>query len=112
CSGWLRIKKKECHRCGLQLEANFNESPLVVLAREEQDFILDFVFCGGNFRALSMKLGLTYPTVRGHLDRIISKLETIASLENVDGILEAIDQGKIRPDEGIKKLRKLKESSS
>ena len=107
CQGWLTIRKKECRNCGLQLEADFDESPLVTLAREEQDFVLEFVLCGGSFKALSERLGLTYPTTRGYLDRIIHKLEVIGHSRTVKDLRGAIDRGEIRPDEGIEKLRKL-----
>jgi hypothetical protein len=109
CSGWLRVTKKECRKCGLKLEADFQENPLVSLAREEQDFLLDFVICRGNFKALSQKLGLTYPTVRSYLDRIIAKMESLSHSITADEVLDGIGQGRINPEEGIKKLRKLKE---
>jgi hypothetical protein len=108
CKSWLRIKKKQCRHCGLQLEADFEENPLVMLSREEQDFILDFVLCGGNFKALSEKLGASYPTLRSYLDTIIAKLRQMSDMVNAGDILEAIDEGKIRPEEGIEKLKKLR----
>jgi len=107
CQGWLTVRKKQCSSCGLQLEAEFEESPLVTLAREEQDFIVEFVLSGGNFKALSEKLGLTYPTTRTYLDRIIHKLEALTRYRTADEILAAIERGEIQPEEGIEKLRKL-----
>jgi hypothetical protein len=108
CKGWLRTRKKWCERCGLQLEAEFDENPLVMLSREEQDFLLDFILSSGSFKALSEKLGLSYPTVRSYFDTIVGKLEQVAGAETAAEILDAIDKGKIRPEEGIEKLRKLR----
>ena len=79
-----------------------------MLAREEQDFLLEFVLLRGNIKALCERLDLTYPTVRAHLDRIADKLETLRGATTVQQILEAIDRGEIRPEEGIEKLRRLK----
>ena len=108
CQSWLRVRKKVCRSCGLQLEADFEEDPLTILAREEQDFVLDFVLCGGNFKVVCERLGLTYPTARSYLDRIIRKLEALSQSTTAEEILEAIDRGDIRPEEGIEKLKKLK----
>ena len=108
CSGWLKVTKKQCQQCGLQLEADFEENPLVTLSGEEQEFILNFILCGGSFKALAERTGDTYPTLRSYFDRIVMKLETLSSANSVDDILEAIDQGRIRPEEGIEKLKRLK----
>ncbi len=107
CQGWLTTQKKKCSSCGLQLEADFEESPLVMLAREEQDLIVEFVLAGGNFKALSEKLGLTYPTTRTYLDKIIHKLHVLSRSPTAEEILDAIERGEILPEDGIEKLRKL-----
>lgn len=108
CGNVLTVRKKECRRCGLGLEADFDESPLVLLPREEQDFILEFVLCGGNFRALSQEVGLTYPTLRTRLDRIITRLKGISRSVTAEGVLEAIDQGSLTAREGIRKLKAIR----
>ena len=95
CSSWLEIRKKACQKCGLQLEADFDENALVTLAREEQDFILEFVLCGGSFKALAEKLGATYPTLRSHLNRIITKLKTISGSLSASEILHALDNDRV-----------------
>lgn len=108
CRGWLAVRKKQCRSCGLMLEAEFDENPLTLLAREEQDFLLDFILAGGSFKALSERLGLTYPTTRSYFDRIADKLRAIGRAETAEGILAAIDRGEIRPEEGIEKLKRIR----
>lgn len=112
CGGYLRIRKKECTHCHLQLETDFEENPLVMLAREEQDFLLDFILVRGNFKTLCERLGLTYPTARVYLDRIVDKLERLAGARTAEKILEAIDRGEIRPEEGIEKLKKMRKGEA
>lgn len=109
CHSPLKVKKKECIQCGLQLEAEFDENPLFLLSRDEQDFILDFILCGGNLKALGDKLGLTYPTLRTRLDRIISRLEPLSQVVSAEQILNKIDKGELKPEEGIQQLKELKE---
>lgn len=107
CNGYLKIRKKECLHCHLQLEGDFTENPLLMLAREEQDFLLDFILARGNFKTLCERLGLTYPTARVYLDRIVDKLERLGGGLTAEQILEAIDRGELRPEEGVEKLKKL-----
>ena len=109
CKGNLKIKKKQCIDCGLQLEGEFDENPLAQLNREELDFVLDFVLMGGNFKALAERQNLTYPTLRVRLDKIIAKLEGSSKILTADRILEAIDKGELKPQEGIQQLKQIKE---
>ena len=109
CKGNLKIKKKQCTNCGLQLEGDLEENPLTQLNREEQDFILEFVLMGGNFKALAERQNLTYPTLRLRLDRIIAKLESTSKVLTADKILDAIDKGEMKPVDGIQQLKQIKE---
>lgn len=109
CKGTLRIVKKRCSKCGLQMETDFDENPLVLLPRQEQDFLLEFILCGGSFKSLAEKRGVTYPTVRSHLDRIINQLGELDKSSLVERILNDIDQGNIKPEEGIEKIKKIQE---
>ena len=108
CKGDLEIRKKVCCSCGLQLEADFDENPLFSLNREEQELVLEFILVGGNFKALGDKLGLTYPTLRLRMDKIIAKLETKTNSFTAAQILDMIHRGEITPLEGIERLKSLK----
>ena len=92
----------------MSLEGDFDENSLILLPREDQDFLLEFILCGGNFSNLTQKIGLTYPTLRSRLDRIIGELRKLESAERADDIINSIDQGKISPEAAINKLKKLK----
>jgi hypothetical protein len=108
CQGYLKITGKMCQKCGLQLEASFDENPLVMLPRDDQDFLLDFVLCAGNFKALSEKLEVTYPTLRARLNRIIDRIRSFDVSLAADAILEAIEQGAIDPEDGIEQIKQIK----
>ena len=112
CHGLLRVTRKRCERCGLGLEADFEQNPLALLSHDEQDFVLKFVLCGGNFRALSQEVGSTYPTLRAHLDRIIARLRGMSCALTAEDIVEAIDQGKLTPTEGAERLKTLRKEQT
>ena len=108
CRGTLRAVKKECLACGLKLEADFEEGPLALLSGAEHGFILDFVLCGGSLKALGERRGLSYPTVRSRLDRIIERLQEIQASVSAEGIIDAVDRGELPPGEAARRLRRLK----
>ncbi len=113
CTGPLRSVKKECLSCGLQFEAQFTESPLMLLSGVEKRFILDFVLCSGSFKALAEKRGLSYPTVRAQLNRIIDRLKSerrryaaSSTHTDMDALIDAVDAGTLAPEAAIRELRK------
>ena len=97
---------KKCGDCGLELRSEFDEGPFSRLTPVEQDFLHQFVLASGNFKALGERLDLTYPTLRGRLDRIIAKLEPPAGA-SPDEMLDAVERGTVSPDDAIARLEKM-----
>ena len=75
CESKLNIKKLECSGCGVAFEGNFHSSPIMALQLDEQSFLELFIITGGNLREMAKMLGVTYPTLRVHLDHIIGDLK-------------------------------------
>lgn len=108
CQGAMHTRSRECRSCAIEIRADFDESPLTLLAREEQDFLLQFILSAGNLKALGERLDLSYPTLRSRLDRIITRLEALSSPPDApDFILEAVDRGTLSADAALQKLRHL-----
>jgi len=47
------------------------------LAQEDLAFIKRFILASGSLKAVAAEYGVSYPTVRGRLDRLIAKVEAI-----------------------------------
>ena len=62
------------------------ESPnwLTRLDQEDIEFIKRFMLCSGSLKDLAQEYGITYPTMRIRLDKVISKIRIYDSLENDD----------------------------
>ncbi len=62
------------------------ESPnwLTRLDQEDIEFIKRFMLCSGSLKDLAQEFGITYPTMRIRLDKVISKIRIYDSLENDD----------------------------
>lgn len=47
------------------------------LSEEDLAFIKRFVLCSGSLKEMAKLYGVTYPTIRLRLDRLIAKVETL-----------------------------------
>ncbi len=76
------------------------ESPnwLTRLDQEDIEFIKRFMLCSGSLKDLAQEFGITYPTMRIRLDKVISKIRIYDSLENddyVDVIKTLVNENRI-----------------
>jgi hypothetical protein len=55
-----------------------------VLTDEELAFIKRFVLASGSLKALAQAYGVSYPTIRLRLDRLIAKVEVLESQQVTD----------------------------
>src|SRR5437763_12413535 len=51
-----------------------SDHPLAGLAREDLDLIMELVLHSGSLKELAESFGVTYPTIRLRLDRVIERL--------------------------------------
>ena len=103
------ITKLRCRNCGTSVEGTFGLSRLGSLPSEHQEFIEVFVRCRGSIKDVERELGISYPTVRGRLDRAIEAMGYVA--QDVEArrkeILDALDRKEIAPEEAIQALERL-----
>jgi hypothetical protein len=57
---------------------------LSILNDEDYQFIRRFILASGSLKALAKEYGVSYPTVRIRLNRMIEKIKTIDSPETKD----------------------------
>lgn len=63
-----------CDHCHVAVEAEFPRTRLGQLPLEHQRFIEIFVLASGSLKEIAAQTGVSYPTVRARLDRIIADL--------------------------------------
>lgn len=109
CRERVKIKKVECHKCGISFEGEFYTSPIMALSEEQQSFIELFVLSSGSLKEMAAILGVTYPTVRTRLDEIIAGLKA-AMKEREDykqELLNKVGQGKITAKKAAEIIKNL-----
>ena len=105
----LEIAKLRCASCGTTVEGNFSVSKLGSLPWEHQEFIEVFLSCRGNIKDVERELGISYPTVRGKLDRVIHALGFTESddLDRRREILSSLEKKEITPEEAMNALKDM-----
>lgn len=77
CHQAMQVTRMSCSACGLAVEADFPAPRLARLPVEHQRFIEMFVLASGNLKAIAEQAGVSYPTVRSRLDKIIDALRQV-----------------------------------
>ena len=100
------LERIRCIECGTAVEGSFKLGKLGSLPAEHQDFIEVFVRCRGNIKDVEKVLGISYPTVRGKLDRVVHALgyETQAVSNRKKEILKALERDEITSKEALRAL--------
>lgn len=64
-----------CSACHVAVEGAFPEARLSNLPTEHQRFIELFVLAGGSLKQIAEQAGVSYPTIRSRLDKVIEALQ-------------------------------------
>jgi len=80
CGGEMVIKRLACTKCDTVVEGTFTLGPLSRLSEETADFIVLFVRNKG-MRNVSKELGVSYPTARKILFKVVDELEAVLGIE-------------------------------
>src|SRR5262249_43278696 len=90
------VSQMSCGQCRVSVTADFPMSRLAALPVEHQRFIEMFVLAGGNLKLIAEQVGVSYPTIRSRLDKVIEALRgQIAKTQDVRGsVLDAAEPGK------------------
>ena len=105
----MEIERLRCSACDVAVEGRIPIPRLARLSGEEREFVELFVRSSGSLKAVAEKLGISYPTVRSRLNRVIESLEEQAEAERDRRreILDEIEQGKLSVEDAILRLKEL-----
>jgi hypothetical protein len=107
CQQAMAVSRMTCQGCGVAIEAEFPSPRLANLPTEHQRFIEIFVLAGGNLKQIAEQAGVSYPTVRSRLDKVIDSLrQEISQTHEVRGtILDALTTDKTQADEAARIIK-------
>jgi len=93
---------------GIAIQGAFELPPLARLRYEDQVFVSEFVRSHGSIKDMEKAFGISYPTVKNRLNRIIEQLQLIEVREPAehDDTLDLLERGEITADEAAERLRR------
>ena len=87
--------------------------PLTRLEEDDLDFIVQFVLASGSLKDMAQLYGVSYPTIRGTLDRVIANLRQKLSTGGPDELTELlaslVERGELKPAQA-KRIREMHRS--
>jgi hypothetical protein len=109
CSRTMTVSRMTCDACEISVDASFPTPRLANLPTEHQRFIELFVLAGGNLKQIAEQAGVSYPTVRSRLDKVIDSLrQQIAEMQEVRGTtLDAVSEGRRATDEAARIIKSV-----
>jgi hypothetical protein len=130
CSGQLYPRVLVCDACGLKVEGEFVLNEFGSLTPNELHFLRVFIYCEGRIRDMEAALGVSYPTVKGHLASIKEKLnltgqrfpahaggpgektggpeDPASGAPNADEVLDKLEGGQISYKDAVRMLKTKK----
>jgi hypothetical protein len=111
CNAAMAVTRMTCGRCRVSVDAAFPMSRLAMLPVEHQRFIEMFLLSGGNLKEIAEHVGVSYPTIRSRLDKVIDTLRgEIAKTKTVKGnVLDAVDPARPETPHSEEAARLIKE---
>jgi hypothetical protein len=109
CGAGMAVTRMTCAHCAVSVDAAFPMSRLASLPVEHQRFIEMFVLSGGNLKEIAEQVGVSYPTIRSRLDKVIESLRAeIGKTRRVKGnVLDAVEPstGKVNAEEAARLIK-------
>lgn len=110
------VAKARMSDSGIAIEGDFELPPLARLRYEDQVFVAEFVRSHGSIKDMEKAFGISYPTVKNRLNRIVEQLQLVvierpapapaASAEDADDVLGMLERGEISAAEAEERLRR------
>jgi hypothetical protein len=93
---------------GVSIQGEFELPPLARLRYEDQVFVSEFVRSHGSIKDMEKAFGVSYPTIKNRLNRIIGQLHLVEVGEPTvpDDALDLLERGEISADEAAERLRR------
>jgi hypothetical protein len=92
----------------ITINGEFELPPLAGLKYEDQVFVSEFVRCHGSIKYMEKAFGISYPTVKNRLNKIVQQLQLVevVPVTDHDEVLDLLEKGEITVEEAAERLKK------
>ncbi|MDO4595226.1 MAG: DUF2089 domain-containing protein [Tissierellia bacterium] len=108
CNGELVVTSYKCRSCGTEVSGYFEQDKFAKLTSEEKDFIELFLRKRGSIKEVGEAMGISYPTVRNKIDRVVKSLGgKVDKEESRIDILNMLKNGDIDANQAKELLKEI-----
>jgi len=92
----------------ITINGDFELPPLAALRWEDQLFVSEFVRCHGSIKYMEKAFGISYPTVKNRLNKIVQQLQLVevVPVTDHDEVLDLLEKGEISVEEAAERLKR------
>jgi len=103
----LIVERVRLTRTGIRIEGDFEPPPLAALSAEDQLFVAAFVRSHGSIKEMERLYGVSYPTIKGRLNRVGGRLGfvDVRPAGVAEAVLERLEAGEITADEAVREIK-------
>ena len=111
CNSMLEITELKCPKCSTTIQGEFPINKLLSLSDEDSKFLIAFLRSRGNIKEVQERMGISYPTVKNRLDKLLITLGLFSESEGLKEkeILDTLERGEITAVEAIKLMKEAKQ---
>ena len=107
CDAKLHISRLSCTQCKAEYPIDEEFFPFEYLTPDQKSFLIIFLKCAGNIKAMEAELNVSYPTVKKRYEELLIALglkeKSIMEKENIDmSIFRKIDRNSKKASDIIK----------
>ncbi len=97
--------KLHCSTCDLSVEGHFETDALMGLSNEDQALAIAFIRSFGSIKKLQEALGVSYPTARSRLEKLVEKLNSGMQMPPLQSsTIKRLENGEITVSEALEVL--------
>ncbi|OPX28152.1 MAG: hypothetical protein B1H09_08330 [Gemmatimonadaceae bacterium 4484_173] len=94
-----------CTTCDLSVEGHFETDALAGLNTADQALAIAFIRNFGSIKKLQEALGVSYPTARARLEKLVEKLNRGMKMDPAQSVvIDKLDKGEITVSEALEVL--------
>lgn len=108
CGDQMVITSYRCNNCYTEVHGEFEVDSFSRLDKEDKEFIELFLQKRGSIKDVGEEIGISYPTVRNRIDKIVAKLggKVDKKSHRLD-ILNMLDNGEITTEKAKELLEEI-----
>ncbi len=109
CERPMAVTRMTCEHCQVSVEAAFPPARLSRLPVEHQRFIEMFVLASGSLKQIAEQTGVSYPTVRSRLDKVIEALraEIAKAPASKEGAVDPTAADRLTPEQMARLIKSI-----